>query len=297
MIQVYDSNVAVAVERARTLKAHVITMSLGGIGFAPAMRNAIQEAIDDGIIVLAAAGNQVPFVVAPANYAEVIAVAASNIEDQPWTGSSRGDAVAVAAPGESVFVARAKRTLGGITYTEERGSGTSFAVALTAGVAALWLAHHGRDAIIDRYGPAGIQPVFARLLRDTARRPAGWDDDFGAGIVDADALLSEALPADVPPLAAAPISGTERLAAYFPDASTASARAALEAVLTDATAAECEAFAGEIAYHMSQRPEVHRAMVAAAAAGAPAAAADAVSERPADLLRSIGSPGLVAALG
>jgi subtilisin family serine protease len=149
-------------------------MSLGGVGFSPALRAAIDAAIRDGILVLAAAGNQVGFVVAPANYGEVIAVAASIIQDRPWSGSSHGPAVDVTAPGESVHVARADKASGGNVYTTGFGSGTSYAVALTAGVAALWLAHHGRDALMARYGKSNLQAVFIEVLRHTTRRPAGW---------------------------------------------------------------------------------------------------------------------------
>ena len=63
VVLVYDGDVARAVEYARQQGCHVITMSLGGVGFSGALRAAIDAAIDDGLLVLAAAGNQVGFVV------------------------------------------------------------------------------------------------------------------------------------------------------------------------------------------------------------------------------------------
>ena len=72
-------------------------------------QRAIQRALDAGTIVLAAAGNEVGFVVFPAAFDEVIAVAASNIRDEPWSGSSHGPAVDITAPGESVWRARTAR--------------------------------------------------------------------------------------------------------------------------------------------------------------------------------------------
>jgi hypothetical protein len=63
---------------------------------------------------------------------------------------------------------------------------------MTAGVAALWLAHHGRSALVAAAHARGetLQVMFRRLLRATARRPDGWDSaGMGAGIVDARALL------------------------------------------------------------------------------------------------------------
>jgi hypothetical protein len=47
-----DGDVARAVESARESGCHVITMSLGRVGFSPAMRAAIDATIADGIIVL-----------------------------------------------------------------------------------------------------------------------------------------------------------------------------------------------------------------------------------------------------
>jgi hypothetical protein len=271
VVLVFDGDVARAVEYARQIGSHVITMSLGGVGFSPALRAAIQAAIRDGVIVLAAAGNQVGFVVSPANYGEVIAVAASNIRDRPWSGSSHGPAVDITAPGESVHVARARKGGGGTNeYTTGPGSGTSFAVGLTAGVAALWLAHHGRDALITRYGKANLQAVFVDALRRSARRPRGWDTgEYGPGIVDADALLAAGLPATVPPLPtgsalvpADSLSAAERLAPYLPDRSSLTAAAALDALVGDT--ADRDLYAGEIAYHMSQDPMIASAVAATA---------------------------------
>jgi hypothetical protein len=73
-----------------------------------------------------------------------------------------------------------------------QGQGTSFAVALTAGIAALWLAHHGRAVLIGAARARGetLQAMFRRIVMATARRPANWDGfTMGAGIVDARALL------------------------------------------------------------------------------------------------------------
>jgi subtilisin family serine protease len=101
-----------------------------------------------------------------------------------------------------------------------RSAGTSFSVALTAGVAALWLAHHGRENLIAKYGKSALQAVFIDVVRRTARRPTGWDGSrYGSGIVDADALLNRDLPAAAPSLPREPVAlgPEERLAAYLPD--------------------------------------------------------------------------------
>jgi len=199
VVQVSDGDVARAIDRAVTAGAHVISMSLGGVGFYAGIRAAAQRARAAGIIVMAAAGNRVGIVVAPARFQECIAVAATDKDNQPWSGSSRGDAVLISAPGHQVPVAKADKD----TSPADPGtrtvssSGTSYAVAHLAGVAALWLGHHGRSALIDEFGPEGVQGAFEQVLTTVGfQRPPGWDeDDWGVGIVDAIKVLAAELPA------------------------------------------------------------------------------------------------------
>jgi len=193
------SRLTKAVRYAVARGAHVISISLGGPVPSTALHNAVREAEEHGVIVLCAAGNQVRFVVFPAAFDEVIAVAASAIDDTPWPGSCRGPAVDITAPGSSVWRARTELKSGAQQYRVERGSGTSYAVAAAAGVAALWLAYHGRGALVARYGRNRLAGVFKQLLQQTCRKVPGWDtDDFGPGIVNAKALLEAALPAAPP---------------------------------------------------------------------------------------------------
>jgi len=154
------------------------------------------------VIVLAAAGNCVRLVVFPARYDECIAVGGSNAADQPWKGSCRGPAVDISAPAQNVLKASVANG-----SAVSQGQGTSFAVALTAGVAALWLAHHGRADLVAAARARGetLQVMFRRLVRATARRPAGWEPlQYGAGIVDAKALLAADLDAGLDRAAAPP---------------------------------------------------------------------------------------------
>lgn len=191
----FDSDVAQAIKFAADQGCHVISMSLGGVPTS-ALEAAVNYAVAKDVIVCAAAGNCLPSVtVGPAVYPNCIAVAGCNIEDRPWTFSSHGAKVAVTAPAENVWAAR--RTPGDPATTHRAASqGTSFAVAGVAGVAALWLAFHGRDRLRQKYaGQAFLHHVFLQLLQETARPsnhlPAG---DFGSGIVDAHALLAATPP-------------------------------------------------------------------------------------------------------
>ncbi len=191
--------VARAIDHARTSGCHIVTMSLGGTP-SRAMKQAVKRAVDSGIIVLAAAGNCVELVVYPARYDEVIAVAGSNVADGTWRGSCHGSAVDVSAPAEKVWKAIAGpggTAVGG-------GQGTSFAVAITAGVAALWLSHHGRQKVLDTASQRhlSVQELFRDVLTRSARVPTQWEtDEYGAGVVDAEAVLGLTLDG---PVAVAP---------------------------------------------------------------------------------------------
>ena len=183
--------VAAAIAHATQVGCHVISMSLGGIP-SRAVHAAARAAVARDIIVVAAAGNCVRTVVWPARYDAVIAVAGNNVADRPWKGSSRGSAVDITAPAENVW-----RALRQAPSDSEAGigagQGTSFATALVAGAAALWLSHHGRRAAINEARQRGVslQRLFRSALQASARTPAGWnDDDFGPGILDAAALLA-----------------------------------------------------------------------------------------------------------
>ena len=187
VVRITQGTVAEAIDWAVGHGAHVITMSLGGIP-SFALHRALRRAVAADVIVLAAAGNCVRLVVWPARYDDCIAVGGTNSRDEPWVGSCQGSAIDISAPGENVFRARVASD----GNPAGQGQGTSFAVALTAGVAALWLAHHGRANLIAAARARGetLQDMFRRLVRATAKRPAQWDPfRMGAGIVDARALL------------------------------------------------------------------------------------------------------------
>jgi endonuclease G len=189
-------NLANAIEYATDRGAHIVSISMGGI-FNWRLRQAVLYAQRRGVIVLAAAGNCVRFVVWPAAYEEVIAVAACNARLEIWRGSARGSKVDVTSPGESVWRAQVKEDGSPIV---SRSSGTSFAVATTAGVAALWLARHGRQMLVDKYGIEKIPFLFNQMLRETTEPVPAWDaGQFGAGLLNAQKLVAAPLPEVVAP--------------------------------------------------------------------------------------------------
>jgi hypothetical protein len=195
VVQAFDSDLARAIQHSVNSGCSVVSMSLGGRWFF-GLHAAIRDAVRRGVIVNAAAGNCVRFVVAPASYDESIAVAGVNVRDKPWRGSSRGRAVDISAPAEHVWVATQSAAPAGASGTSVApGQGTSFAVAHVAGAAALWIEKRGAEARALYGDRTPLQNVFRHQLKATARRPANWDTDkFGAGILDIERLLTAALP-------------------------------------------------------------------------------------------------------
>lgn len=265
---------AEAIHYAVDKGCHVISMSLGGPVRSRALERAIDRAVANGIVVLAAAGNVWPFVVYPARFDSVIACAACNCTRAMWDRSASGPAVDVTAPGESVWVARTGRSTGNDDDGVAVGSGTSFAVATTAGACALWLAFHDRAALVRRYGAAQLPAVFKEVLMTSGvQAPAGWDTGrHGAGILDVERLLKAPLP-DTAPAAGMRLrsavtpraeSDVDVLAAYFPDVDPAEVRRGLVGWLstTDAELPVLLASLGdEVLFHVATNPDVRRAIL------------------------------------
>jgi len=132
------------------------------------------------------------------------AIAAVDYAYMPWEKTSKGPEVTASAFGEAVWGAR-KRTAAEPDDQIAPSQGTTLATALTAGVAALWVAHHGRQALRDKARAKGttVQRLFNTALQRSAYRPSGWPSGMGAGLVNAGQLLAQDLdgpsvPADVP---------------------------------------------------------------------------------------------------
>jgi subtilisin family serine protease len=114
--------------------ADVISMSLGGPTTTVELENAVNYALNYGVVVVAATGNDGAATPSyPAAYPGVIKVGATDIYDNIASFSNRGETIL--APGVNIY-----STYKGGTYTTM--SGTSMATPHVAGVCALAKAAH-----------------------------------------------------------------------------------------------------------------------------------------------------------
>jgi len=170
--------------------ARVINLSFGGYYQATVEREAVAAAIQAGVVIVAAAGNEdVDDKLYPAAYPGVISVSAVAPDLSPASYSNYGSWVSVSAPGgdQSVGLAGILSTyvdglLHSPTYTELQG--TSMASPHVAGVAALMLAENKNLSV------AQVKSILEETAFDLGS--AGHDDYYGWGLVDAEAAVREA---------------------------------------------------------------------------------------------------------
>ncbi|MFI7743907.1 S8 family serine peptidase [Kocuria rhizosphaericola] len=177
----WASGAPVAGAAANPNPATVINLSLGVPGECPAvLQSAISEAVNRGIPVVVAAGNQGVDAAqsAPANCAGVISVAATDVAGALAPYSNFGS-VTLAAPGGDPYAQilstgnAGAQGLGAPTYTERNG--TSMAAPAVSGAVALL------RELSPGLGVAGVREA----LTSTARQaPGGCAPGCGAGVVD-----------------------------------------------------------------------------------------------------------------
>ncbi len=170
--RVLDSNLIAPISRvveaiywAIDNKVNIINMSYGTATDSEALKRAIQDAYNEDILIVAAAGNngEIEY---PAAYDEVIAVGSVNSKGERSDSSATGEDLELMAPGEQIL---STGGFGGVTVA----SGTSMASPHVAAVASvLWQ----RDL--------NCSSDFIRTLLDLSANKYGDDTEYGYGLVD-----------------------------------------------------------------------------------------------------------------
>ena len=146
-------------------KVDIISLSFGTTVRSEALEAAIRRAHEEGILIVAAAGNN-GVVEYPAAMDEVMAVGGTEPDGTVCDYSARGDEVEIVAPAEQI------RSTGGFDGTVVC-NGTSMAVPHVVGVAArLWEKDRTKTA------------DFIRQLMDAAANRCGEENECGNGLVD-----------------------------------------------------------------------------------------------------------------
>lgn len=181
----YSTDIANAIEYAVDNGADIINMSLGGYFSDSLETAAIQYANENGVVILAAAGNETTNVnntpIYPGCYDNVLAIAATTEEGEAADFSNFGaDCVDVAAPGEYIYATYVDVNTS--TTIDDYGymSGTSMATPAVAGAIALLLAED------NSLTPAQVEEIIEDNSTDI-----GIGAKYGSGLLNIDAALAQ----------------------------------------------------------------------------------------------------------
>jgi hypothetical protein len=195
----YTSDVAAAIYYATDNGAQVINMSLGGYSEDPAMLTAIDYAIANNVVVIAAAGNcgdgtgsscsgqPTGAISYPAAYPAVIAVGATTQSDTRASFSSYGAALDVVAPGYNLPTSTTWSAGNPTSLYTGSLFGTSFASPQVASLASL---------IRSIRPSSSVRDVTALILASTSK-PSGmsglpYTQQFGHGVINVGSSLTVA---------------------------------------------------------------------------------------------------------
>ena len=171
------SNVAAGIIWATDHSAQIINMSLGGSNYSQILQDAVDYAARRNVLLVASSGNtNSNFVLYPARLPQVIAVAATNANNQHASFSNYGAEIDIAAPGDNIL----SLWLGGGYSTF---SGTSMATAYVSGLAAVLLGYDNNARTVRQHLEATALDI----------SPPGWDMYTGAGLIQMDAAIRLAL--------------------------------------------------------------------------------------------------------
>jgi len=162
--------------------ARVINMSIGG-GKSLTVLDAIDYAYGKGVVICAAAGNSGSRGITwPAAYPRTISVGATTTTGLRASFSQYGPGLCLVAPGSQILQQTFRRSKG--TFGYYYLSGTSMATPHVAAAAACIL------ALNPKLTGEQVKSILLMTARDLG--PVGWDEKYGAGLLNAPAACQQA---------------------------------------------------------------------------------------------------------
>ena len=171
-----ESNIIEAIYYAVDNGANVINLSLGSTYANPLTDEAIDYATEQGVLVVAASGNDgndIPMY--PASFENAISVSAVDSGQIVSTYSNFNEFVDIAAPGTQIYTTSMDNTYSSV-------SGTSFAAPHVSGIIALYLSAFPTATV------SQIKTLLYGGVRDLG--DAGLDIYYGHGLVNALSMFS-----------------------------------------------------------------------------------------------------------
>ncbi len=174
-------------------EVNVISMSLGGPASLPALEDLCKEAYEEGITLIAAAGNEGKDKKEyPGAYDTVIAVASTDRNDKLSYFSNYGSWVSVAAPGSDILSTCIYGNSGRVAGSKDSDSyadmsGTSMATPAVAGVAALCYASN--EDLLNNRVSGTADAVKKAILESTDGVTYSYGSHSFKGLVQADAAV------------------------------------------------------------------------------------------------------------
>ena len=175
--------------------AVIINLSLGGPNPSQAVEDAVNDAYNQGVTVIASSGNDDGPVGYPAAYSHVIAVGAIRYDETRAYYSNYGPELDFVAPGGDVTVDQNGDGYGDgvLQQTFASGNPTNFGYYFSDGTSMAAPHVSGVAALLYAAGYTSPDQIEQRLVSSAKDLgPSGWDQEYGYGLIQAASALPPA---------------------------------------------------------------------------------------------------------
>jgi len=177
-----EDDAASAIIYAVKMGAKIINMSWGDIQYSQVLKDVIEYAYENGVILIASSGNSssnLPHY--PSSFSQVISVGAIQENNVLSSFSNYGSTMDLVAPGSQIITT-------GVDNTYKKISGTSASAPFVSSAASI-------VASIKNFNNEEIKQLLKSTARDLGE--SGWDENYGAGSLDLFKALKLLIPSNI----------------------------------------------------------------------------------------------------